>query len=83
MIVVHEDEFDIINESEAEAIETITPKGKIIEKYKGESGLTEATGNIRQNFHRKLPEINKEKVKKVDIALGAIRAEIIKEEGKS
>ena len=53
MILVHEDEFDIINDCDAETI--TNPKNEKIDEYLGESGITEPSQNIRQNFRRKRP----------------------------
>jgi TATA-binding protein-associated factor Taf7 len=45
-----------------------------VKKYLGESGITDATTNIRQRFFRKKPKIDPQLVEEVDIAMDQIKS---------
>ena len=80
MIVVHENEFDVINQSEAEEVinsksSTDSIKADKTKKYVSESGMTEPTMNIRQNNFRQKPKVDLQKVEEVDKALEGIKQE--------
>jgi hypothetical protein len=53
-----------------------------VKKYLGESGITDATTNIRQRFFRKKPKIEHKLVSEVDIALEQIKSEFTKQDDK-
>lgn len=74
MIIVHESTYDDVAESEAERVHTVVGGTERVKKYMGESGITDATGNIRQRFFRKKPQIDAELVGEVDVALDTIKS---------
>lgn len=87
MIIVHESPYDDVAESDAEKV---YPNGigisidyiDKVKKYLGESGITDATTNIRQRFFRKKPQIDSQLVAEVDEALDQIKSEFTKQDDK-
>lgn len=78
MIVVHQSQYDEVHEYQAEKIYA----GEKIKKFQGESGITDATTNIRQRFFRKKPKIDHQIVSQVDIAMDQIKIEFTKQDDK-
>lgn len=54
-----------------------------VKKYYGQSGVTDATTNIRQRFFRKKPKIDPQLVEEVDTALEVIKSEFTKQDDKT
>lgn len=87
MIIVHQDQYDDIPESEAERV--MANGGGMfvyyvekIKRYLGQNGVTDATANIRQRFFRKKPKIDLQLVEEVDIALDQIKSQFTKQDDK-
>lgn len=74
MIVVHESPYDEINEFDAEKVVYNVNGTEKVKKYLAESGITDATTNIRQRFFRKKPNIDHKLVEEVDADLDLIKS---------